>query len=244
MEPYAMIDEALLADVLPGDVSLRLVEPHIYSLYPPGESTNAYDELGTVYDLVACNRLYNRFVWGYWIDEYATLCQRALTSSTDGWVLDAGCGSLAFTARTYVEHAKRPVILLDQSVKMLRLAKSRLVKLNGKVPSNLVFLHGDVLRLPFKPKSFDTIVSMNVLHVLNDVRSALRGLRRVLRDGGTISFTTLVENDRFADRYIQLLGRKGHVVPRNANQLMEFFQAESMPVTCRVRGNLAFISYG
>lgn len=56
--------------------------------------------MGTFYDLVLCNRFYNRLVWGYSITDYASLTRDAL-ESTNGWVLDAGCGSLAFTAKTY-----------------------------------------------------------------------------------------------------------------------------------------------
>ena len=117
---------------------------------------------------MACNRLYNRLVWGYWTSDFHSLGLDALRSATDGWVLDAGCGSLAFTAGTYVQYSERPIVLLDQSVKLLRMAKARLINLHGSVPPNMVFLHGDALELPFKPKSFTTIISMNLLHVLDD----------------------------------------------------------------------------
>ena len=99
------------------DVNLRLVEPHIYSIYPSGEDLSSYDKtFGTIYDLVGCNRLYNRLVWGYWTSEYHSLCFDALRSSPDGWVLDVGCGSLAFTAKTYANYSDRPVVLLDKSI--------------------------------------------------------------------------------------------------------------------------------
>lgn len=187
-----MIDEKRLSEIIPKDVSLRLVEPHIYSLYSHGENTSSYDRIfGAIYDLVACNRFYNRFVWGYWTTDYHPFCLDALRSSTKGWVLDAGCGSLAFTAKTYINYSGRPVVLLDKSINMLMVAKSRLVKLSGKVPDNMVFLHGDVLQLPFKPKSFGTVISLNLLHVLEDVKKLLQELRNVLMDGGTISLTTL-----------------------------------------------------
>jgi hypothetical protein len=39
-----MIDAARLAEILLPDVNLRLVEPHLYSSYGPGEQTNSYDE--------------------------------------------------------------------------------------------------------------------------------------------------------------------------------------------------------
>jgi SAM-dependent methyltransferase len=239
-----MIDEDRLSEVLRTDVNVRLVEPHLYSLYPPGEKTNPYDQMGSIYDLVACNALYNRLLWGYSISEYHPLCLEALESSADGWVLDARCGSLAFTARTYASHYRRPIVFLDQSIKMLGAAKTRLAELMGGGPENMVFLHGDILELPFKPKSFRTVISLNVLHVLADAPRVITGLREALADGGTISLTTLVQNNRFADRYLRMLGRMGAAVPRSADQLLAVFDALGMPVACRIRGNLAFIQYG
>jgi SAM-dependent methyltransferase len=242
---FAMIDAARLAEVIPPEVDLRLVEPHLYSLAAPGGHTNAYDQEGALafYDKVACNRLYNRLVWGYSISEYPALCRAALNSSADGWVLDAGCGALAFTARTYAAYHERPVVFLDQSLKLLRLAKSRLAQLHRSMPENAVFLHGDVLLLPFKPKSFGTIISLNLLHVLQDIRGVLRALGKVLMDGGTMSFTTLIANHRLADRYLQAWAKAGQVVPRTPRQLLAEFEALRMPVSYRIQGNMAFITY-
>ncbi len=239
-----MIDDEKLSEVILESLRLRLVEPHMYSLYPPGEETTPYDKFGGMYDLVACNPLYNRLVWGYSTSEYHSLCRDALGSSQAGWVLDAGCGSLAFTARAYASHSERPIVFLDQSIRMLRSAKRRLVELKGEVPANVVFLHGDVLDLPFKPKSFRTVVSLNVLHVLEDAQGAIKGLKEVLADGGTISLTTLIEANRLADAYLRMLGKMGAVVPRNTDQLLAVFHALGRTVERRIEGNLAFIHYG
>lgn len=239
-----MVETSGLSEILREDTKIRPVEPHIYSVYSQVENINSYDRMGGFYDALVRNRVYNRLVWGYRISEYHSVCLKALTSSTDGWVLDAGCGSLAFTARTYLQYSDRPVVLLDQSLKMLKMAKARLIKLNGDVPPNLVFLHGDALELPFKPKSFTTIVSLNLLHVLDDAGKALDGFKKVLSDGGTISFTTLVINNRLADRYLNMFGKMGEVVPRSVDQLLEIFDKAAMPVRHHVNGNLAFISYG
>jgi ubiquinone/menaquinone biosynthesis C-methylase UbiE len=238
-----MIDEQRMSEIMSSDVSLRLVEPHIYSLYASDQSINSYDKMGTVYDLVACNRVYNRLLWGYWTSDFHSLCLQALTSSKCGWVLDAGCGSLAFTARAYAGYSERPVVLLDQSITMLRMAKTRLIKLSGSVPANMVFLRGDALDLPFKPKSFDTIISLNLLHVLQEVQKGLLGIKNVLADGGTISLTTLILNNRFADKYLHMLAKTGEVIPRNADQLLEFFANLHMPIEYRIQGNMAFIHH-
>ncbi len=239
-----MIDAQRLHEIIPLEVRLRVVEPHIYSLHAPGENTNAYDRMGSIYDTVACNRWYNRLVWGYWISEYHSLCLRALGSSDDGWVLDAGCGSLAFTANAYLSYSARPVVCVDQSIKLLMMAKAKLVKLNGAVPDNMVFLHGDVLQLPFEPRSFSTIISLNVLHCIEDVKKALQELRNVRADAGTMFLTTLIRNHRLADNYLNMLGKTGALIPRTEDQLVAFFRELDLRVTCRVSGNLAFLSCG
>jgi SAM-dependent methyltransferase len=242
----SMIDAAGLSEILLPDVNLRLVEPHLYSPFAAGEQTNSYDDQGALsfYDKVACNRLYNRLVWGCDIGDYHSLCRQALNSSAEGWVLDAGCGALAFTAKAYADYDARPVIFLDQSITLLRLAKARLAHLRGAVPDNVVFLHGDVRELPFEPKSFGTIIALNLLHVLEDVAGVLRALRKILLDEGTIAFTTLIESNRLADRYLRMWARAGELVPRTASQLLAEFEALRMPVNYRIQGSMAFITYG
>ncbi len=66
----------------------------------------------------------------------------------------------------------------------------------------------------------------------------------LLAAGGTLSLTTLIENNRLADRYLRMLGKMGAVIPRSADQLLAMFHALEMPVECRIQGNLAFIHYG
>ena len=86
---------------------------------------------------------------------------------------------IAFKTKTYIEYSERPVVRIDQSLKLLRIAKSRITKLNGKVPDNMVFIHGDALQLPFEPNTFHTIISLNLMHVLDDINKFLAGLRNV-----------------------------------------------------------------
>ena len=240
------IDEEKLSEVISEDVSLRLVEPGIYSVYPPGAMPGAYDSFGasTIYDLVACNRFYNRLMWGYAISEYGVLCAAALSSSIAGWALDLACGSLAFTKKLYAGMKDRPVLLLDQSLHLLRKAKSRLVQQTGKMPVNLVFLHADARQLPFKTQVFSTIIALNLLHCLPDVSTALKELKRVLRADGSAVLTTLVMSGiRWSDGYLRMLAGSGALVPRSADQLLSAFDDLDMAVRHRIQGNLMFINY-
>jgi ubiquinone/menaquinone biosynthesis C-methylase UbiE len=241
----ATISESDLSALLLESADLRLIEPHIYSVLPGIEVNNPYDtQFGYIYDWVACNPIYNRLIWGYSIQIFAMIAREALTSATKGNVLDIGCGSLAFTAKTYIQYSERPVVLVDQSLKMLRIAKSRLIKLNGKVPGNMVFLHADALRLPFRETSFTTIISENLLHCFNDTRNLLVGLKNILSKGGKIYFTTLVKANRLADRYLEALANGGKLVSRNMEAHKAIFNELKMIIEYEISGNLASIYYG
>lgn len=238
------LGENQLSELLLDKVSLRLIETHIYSVFQSIEISNSYDtEFGNIYDWVACNPLYNRLIWGYSITKFASLDHDALTSSKKGYVLDLGCGSLAFTAKTYIQYSGRPVVLMDQSLKMLRIAKSRLTKLNGKVPDNMVFLHADALQLPFHLNSFNTIISLNLLHCLDDIKKLIIGLKNILSEDGKMYFSALVNGNRVVgDRYLKALGNSGKLVPRNIDQLQAVFDELHMPIRYDLFGNMAFIS--
>jgi ubiquinone/menaquinone biosynthesis C-methylase UbiE len=172
------------------------------------------------------------------------LCREALGSSTSGWVLDAGCGSLAFTAEIYSVNSERPVVFLDRSVRLLRIAKSRLAGRYARVPDNRILLQADVRRLPFEPGCIGTLISLNLLHVFpdGDLRQVLTEMKRVLSNTGALYLTTLVENNRWADGYLRMWGRAGELVPRNADRLRTIFDEIGWVFNCRTRGNLAFIS--
>jgi SAM-dependent methyltransferase len=237
-----MIDEKALSDIISENVNLRLVEPHIYSVYPEGEHTNMYERIAPVYDMLVSNDLYSRIMWGFPIRGFTTFCQEQLASSNEGWVLDIGCGSLIFSAGLYANYTERPVVLCDLSVRMLRRAKSRLMKLKGYIPDNLVFLHADALELPFNPRSFKTVIAMNILHHLEDPRPMLCELEKERTGDGTISFSTLVLNKRrIGDLYLRLMGRSGEVVARTPEQLMTVFDKLGFSARHYLRGNLMFI---
>jgi len=234
-----------LSALLLKNADLKLIEPCIYSVLSDIEVANVYDtQFGNMYDWIACNPLYNRVMWGYSIKNFVSFAQTALTSSKTGNVLDLGCGSLAFTAKTYIQYSDRPVVLIDQSLKMLRLAKSRLMKLIGKVPDNMVFLRADARQLPFQQQSFKTIISLNLLHCLDDTKKLTTGLKNFLSDDGKMYFSTLVKADRLADRYLKVLADGGKLVSRGIEDHQALFNQLGMPIKYDVKGNMAFIYYG
>lgn len=241
----AAIGNNELLALLSEHTSLKLIEPHIFSVLSDSETANTYDtKFGTVYDLVACNPIYNRLIWGYSVSLFSAITHDALRSSKKGNVLDLGCGSLAFTAKEYIRYSGRPVVLVDQSLKMLRIAKSRLLKINRTVPDNMVFLQADALWLPFREKSFDTVISENLLHCLSDTKSLLKELKNIISEDGRMYFTTLVKTNRFFDRYLEALAAVGKLVSRSMGDHQTIFNQLGMPIKYNINGNLASIYYG
>jgi len=236
------IDENELLLLLSNGIQLRQVEPHIYSVLPDNSSGNEYDsQFGFIYDLVACNPIYNRLIWGYSVKIFSQIANEALNSSKDGLVLDIGCGSLAFTAKTYSKYTERPVILVDQSLKMLRMAKAKLMKQNSKIPDNLIFLHADALNLPFQEDIFTTILSENLLHCLGDTAVLLNQLKTIISKNGKMYFTTLVKANRVSDKYLQALADSGKLISRTVDDHKEIFKQVGLATKYETMGNILSI---
>ncbi|TVM31231.1 class I SAM-dependent methyltransferase [Oceanidesulfovibrio marinus] len=223
-------------------VTLGEAEPGILTALDPDKAANSYDAQGALafYDSVACNPLYNRLVWGYRVSGLHAFCSELLASDTDGWFLDAGCGSLAFTARAYQE-SDRPVVLADQSLTLLRKAKERLER-GSTGNSNIVFLQADVMDLPFRDSSFSTVMSMNMLHVLPKAETMIGEVMRVAAPGGSIGFTTLHRAGRWSDGYMRMWENKEELVCRDESQLQAMFTQHDLNATIHTHGNMAFIN--
>ncbi len=91
------IDENSLSTLLVNDVSLRNIESHIYSVLANNEVGNTYDnKFGTFYDLVACNPIYNRLIWGSLTSRFPSLVD------TSGMSFSSDLnGSMAFIQSQY-----------------------------------------------------------------------------------------------------------------------------------------------
>jgi ubiquinone/menaquinone biosynthesis C-methylase UbiE len=233
-----------LKEVLGEDRTVRMVEDGIYSVLPDDAGQHHYDKRAKVYDLVVGTRLYNRVMWGSSSLDYVAFARRAINSSPDGKFLDAGCGSLLFTAKTYLE-CDRLIVAFDQSLAMLRRARARLMKLYGSVPERILLLQADLDDLPFRPASFQTALCLNVLHQFEDAASLLPNLKRLLKDDGHLYLTSLVSNHRFVgDRYLDALHATGEFVrPRSKVELGELLDRSfSQKVSYKTKGNMAYVT--
>ena len=211
---------------------------------PEGGPNQRYDRRAAAYDRVVGGRLYNRLLWGSSPAAYAAFAARAVSSGA-GPMLDAGCGSLVFTAGVYAE-ADRPLVLLDHSVGMLEAARDRLAAIRGVVPASTALLQADLLDLPFASGSFSTVLTMGMLHLFDDVTGVVSALARSVQPGGALFLSSLVSETRVGGRYLSLLHRAGEVaLPRTEQQLLAAVRlgipASFGEVESRVEGSMAFI---
>lgn len=107
-----------------------------------------------------------------------------LPKRTDLTVLDLGSGTGFFTdllASTYEN-----VIGFDISGDMLKYAKSNRNE-------NILWLQGDAHKIPLQDQSVDFIYSNLVIQWFDPLDEAIKEMLRVLKPGGLLIFTTLVD---------------------------------------------------
>jgi SAM-dependent methyltransferase len=101
---------------------------------------------------------------------------RRLLPPTGGTLMEIGAG---FGRLADLYSGYRQVVLLDYARSMLEDAR----KFWGDDP-RFLFVAADLYHLPFTPGSFHAITMVRVLHHVQDVPSALAGIRRALADDG------------------------------------------------------------
>ncbi|MFO7966457.1 MAG: methyltransferase domain-containing protein [Archaeoglobaceae archaeon] len=104
-------------------------------------------------------------------------------------ILEAGCG---VGSQTKIIAPKNPTChftSFDISEESIEQARAMINKLNIK---NVRFRVGDIFDLEFGPETFDHVIVCFVLEHLTDPVQALNSLKKVLREGGTI---TVIEGD-------------------------------------------------
>ena len=104
-------------------------------------------------------------------------------------VLEAGCGVGAQTIPLARNNPNAHITSVDISENSLAEARKRVMAAGH---TNVIFQQGDISDLPFKPESFDHIFVCFVLEHLAHPNEALDYLKRLLRNGGSI---TVIEGD-------------------------------------------------
>ncbi|MPY93809.1 MAG: methyltransferase domain-containing protein [Acidimicrobiia bacterium] len=98
-----------------------------------------------------------------------------------GSLLDAGCGTA--TGAAVLATAGHEVTAVDNDTALLDAARAL-------VPPNVALRHASIDALPFATGSFDAVVCLETLNLVEDVGAALDELRRVLAPGGHLVLST------------------------------------------------------
>ncbi len=182
------------------------------------ERVRFYDARARLYDFVVGSRLYHHFAWGMSPAEHERFAWRALHESGEGPVLDGGCGSLLFTARSYLK-VTRPLTLYDASRGMLERGRRRL-EAQGTRLDHVRFVQGDLERLPFREASFSVVFHFGVLHCLDRPSRAIDEFHRALIPGGRLYLSCLVLGRSRGDQLLGRLARAGHIAkPRTRREV-------------------------
>ena len=102
---------------------------------------------------------------------------------------DAGCGSGWYSTELLSRGAT--VDAIDSSASMVAYARARFDSLSPDESGRITIAVGDLEKtLPFADAQFDGAISPLVLHYIADWRPALREIRRVLKPGAWLQFST------------------------------------------------------
>ncbi|GGO80508.1 hypothetical protein GCM10011348_17330 [Marinobacterium nitratireducens] len=143
----------------------------------------------------------------------------------DWSVLEFGCG----TGGTALIHAPfvRHILATDISPRMLEIAES---KAREAGVDNVSFRQGTLDSLPLEPESFDAVLGLNILHLLDDVEATIARIYRLLKPGGIfVSSTALVGSLPIYWRVLipvmQVLGLAPHVSRLDKEMLVSMLTA-------------------
>jgi ubiquinone/menaquinone biosynthesis C-methylase UbiE len=204
-----------------------------------------YDRIAPLYDVVLATNIYNRVMWRTTPDVYRAFATRIFESRATGPHIEIGCGSLLFSSHLYERDRGRPVVLIDQSVEMLRRARSRLEKGTGVFPRHVVLARADVRMLDFARPVAATVLSAFVLHVLDDPLPLLRTLSRVARPtGSTIGVSSIFKSSGRSGVALAMLHAAGELGPPRTMPSLETLMRTEVPgaLTVEVEGSVALMS--
>ena len=145
----------------------------------PSMVNDVFTSVADRYDLM--NDLMSFCLHRCWKNFAACLCP---TPTYPLEILDLACGSADMSLRLYRTVPRGSnIVMADANLSMLQRGRDRLIDA-GHLPTNCV--QCDALYLPFPEKAFDLVVIAFGLRNLVCMKTALAGMRRVLRVGGML----------------------------------------------------------
>lgn len=138
----------------------------------------------------------------------------------DWSVLEFGCGT-GSTAIVHAPHVKE-ILATDISGNMLAVAEDK-VRQAGL--ENIRFQQGTLESLDLRTESFDAVLGLNILHLLDDVERAIGRVKSLLKPGGLFVSSTVLLRDvklhwRLLIPLMQLLGFAPRVNSFDRNTLV------------------------
>jgi ubiquinone/menaquinone biosynthesis C-methylase UbiE len=128
-----------------------------------------------------------------------------------------GTGSTAIVHAPYVQH----IHAIDFSSKMIDIAKAKVDKANIK---NIRFEQSTIDDFNPSPQSYDVILGMSILHLLESKEDAIAKVYRMLKPGGIfVSSTACIGDMMFLFKLIVPIGKFFGVVP-----LVKVFTVEEL----------------
>ena len=159
-----------------------------------------------------------------------------------GKLLDVPVGTGVFTTEKYSLMKRAKITCLDYSEDMLIQARARFEK-EGIVNTQTV--QGDVGALPFADESFDTVLSMNGIHVFPDKEKARSEMHRVLKSGGSLVACFCIKGEsRISDWLMhRILSRKGWFTPpfETFASLKERLEKDYVLEECHKEGSMVYL---
>lgn len=129
------------------------------------------------------------------------------TLKLSGNILELGCGNGAYS--TVLSFTADRLYITDVSEQMIEFCKKRFHNLN-----NAVIEQQDCFELGYPDNTFDSIVMVNLLHVIPKPEKAIKESKRVLKDGGklvVVSFTSegmnIISRVGLIYRYLRAWGK-------------------------------------
>lgn len=124
-------------------------------------------------------------------------------------VLEVGCGSGA-TALLHAPHVKH-ILATDFSARMIEIAKARAAE---QGVTNVTFEQADITSFDKPDGSFDMVLALSVLHLMEDRDAAIGTIHRLLKPGGYFISSTACMGDSVGFfKYIGPVGRTLGLLP-------------------------------
>ena len=144
--------------------------------------------------------------WGVDDNAVAKEVLEKIPDDFSGDLLDIPVGTAVFTYEKYKRMSHARITGVDYAEPMLKIARERkeACGLDHFMP-----VWGDAASLDYADETFDSVLTMNGVHVFPDKHRALSEMARVLKTGGHLYGCSYVKGQRpMADLFVRLLLNK------------------------------------